>query len=132
MRGRSMAPTGLAGKVSLGSRTGRSGEHYSLRLLVTGSIIGATRFEVKIFVDTDADLHVFRRVRRDMESRGRTLTQVDEPYHRTVRPMHLEFVRADQRWADILIREGGNNESRPRPGHHEAPLRRRHRAPLER
>jgi uridine kinase len=68
------------------------------------------RFDVKIFVDTDADIRVFRRVRRDMESRGRTFAQVDEQYHRTVRPMHLEFVEPSKRWADILIPEGGNNE----------------------
>jgi uridine kinase len=69
-----------------------------------------SRFDVKIFVDTDADIRVFRRVRRDMESRGRTFEQVDEQYHRTVRPMHLEFVEPSKRWADILIPEGGNNE----------------------
>jgi uridine kinase len=69
-----------------------------------------TRFDVKIFVDTDADIRVFRRVRRDMESRGRSFEQVDEQYHRTVRPMHLEFVEPSKRWADILIPEGGNNE----------------------
>jgi uridine kinase len=68
------------------------------------------RFDVKIFVDTDADIRVFRRVRRDMESRGRTFAQVDEQYHGTVRPMHLEFVEPSKRWADILIPEGGNNE----------------------
>jgi uridine kinase len=68
------------------------------------------RFDLKIFVDTDADIRVFRRVRRDIESRGRTFAQVDEQYHRTVRPMHLEFVEPSKRWADILIPEGGNNE----------------------
>jgi uridine kinase len=65
---------------------------------------------VKIFVDTDADIRAFRRVRRDMESRGRTFAQVDEQYHRTVRPMHLEFVEPSKRFADILIPEGGNNQ----------------------
>ena len=69
-----------------------------------------SRFDVKIFVDTDADIRMFRRIRRDMESRGRTFAQVDEQYHRTVRPMHLEFVEPSKRWADILIPEGGNNE----------------------
>jgi uridine kinase len=68
------------------------------------------RFDVKIFVDTDPDIRVFRRIRRDMESRGRTFEQVDEQYHRTVRPMHLEFVEPSKRWADILIPEGANNE----------------------
>jgi uridine kinase len=69
-----------------------------------------TRFDVKIFVDTDSDIRLFRRIRRDMESRGRSFEQVDEQYHRTVRPMHLEFVEPSKRWADILIPEGGNNE----------------------
>jgi uridine kinase len=69
-----------------------------------------SRFDVKIFVDTDSDIRVFRRIRRDMESRGRSFDQVDEQYHRTVRPMHLEFVEPSKRWADILIPEGGNNE----------------------
>jgi len=68
------------------------------------------RFDVKIFVDTDPDIRVFRRIRRDMESRGRTFEQVDEQYHRTVRPMHREFVEPSKHWADILIPEGGNNE----------------------
>ncbi len=68
------------------------------------------RFDVKIFVDTDADIRAFRRARRDMESRGRTFAQVDEQYHRTVRPMHLEFVEPSKRFADILIPEGGNNQ----------------------
>jgi len=68
------------------------------------------RFDVKIFVDTDADIRAFRRVRRDIETRGRSFAQVDEQYHRTVRPMHLEFVEPSKRWADILIPEGGNNE----------------------
>jgi uridine kinase len=69
-----------------------------------------SRFDVKIFVDTDSDIRVFRRIRRDMETRGRSFEQVDEQYHRTVRPMHLEFVEPSKRWADILIPEGGNNE----------------------
>ena len=45
-----------------------------------------------------------------MESRGRTFAQVDEQYHRTVRPMHLEFVEPSKRFSDILIPEGGNNQ----------------------
>jgi len=67
------------------------------------------RFDVKIYVDTDVDIRIFRRLRRDLDSRGRTFAQVDDQYHRTVRPMHLEFVEPSRRWADILIPEGGNN-----------------------
>ena len=67
------------------------------------------RLDIKIFVDTDADIRVFRRIRRDMESRGRTFAQVREQYYKTVRPMHLEFVEPSKRWADLIIPEGGNN-----------------------
>jgi uridine kinase len=84
-------------------------------VIVEGILIFANheirrRFDVKIFVDTDADIRAFRRAKRDMESRGRTFAQVDEQYHRTVRPMHLEFVEPSKRFADILIPEGGNNQ----------------------
>lgn len=65
--------------------------------------------DVKIFVDTDADIRVFRRIRRDMEHRGRTFQQIREQYYKTVRPMHLQFVEPSKRWADLIIPEGGNN-----------------------
>ncbi|OGQ18740.1 MAG: uridine kinase [Deltaproteobacteria bacterium RBG_16_71_12] len=64
---------------------------------------------VKIFVDTDADIRLMRRVRRDIEQRGRTFQQIREQYYKTVRPMHLAFVEPSKRWADVLIPEGGNN-----------------------
>ncbi len=67
------------------------------------------RLDVKLFVDTDADIRVFRRIRRDMQERGRTFKQVREQYYRTVRPMHLQFVEPSKRWADLIIPEGGNN-----------------------
>lgn len=65
--------------------------------------------EVKIFVDTDADIRVMRRIRRDMEQRGRDFSQIREQYYKTVRPMHLQFVEPSKRWADLIIPEGGNN-----------------------
>ncbi|MEC8052019.1 MAG: uridine kinase [Myxococcota bacterium] len=65
--------------------------------------------EVKIFVDTDADIRVMRRIRRDMEHRGREFGQIREQYYKTVRPMHLQFVEPSKRWADLIIPEGGNN-----------------------
>jgi uridine kinase len=68
-------------------------------------------FDMKIFVDTDADIRVFRRIRRDMEERGRTFESVREQYYKTVRPMHLQFVEPSKRWADIIIPEGGDNEA---------------------
>jgi uridine kinase len=65
--------------------------------------------DIKLFVDTDADLRVFRRIRRDIEQRGRTFSSIREQYYRTVRPMHLQFVEPSKRWADLIIPEGGQN-----------------------
>lgn len=65
--------------------------------------------DIKIFVDTDADIRVFRRIRRDLEQRGRTFQSVRDQYYRTVRPMHLQFVEPSKRWADLIIPEGGDN-----------------------
>jgi uridine kinase len=65
--------------------------------------------DVKIFVDTDADIRVFRRVRRDIEQRGRTFNAIREQYYKTVRPMHLQFVEPSKRWADLIVPEGGEN-----------------------
>jgi uridine kinase len=66
-------------------------------------------FDIKIFVDTDADLRVFRRIRRDIEQRGRSFTSVREQYYEFVRPMHMEFVEPSKRWADLIVPEGGSN-----------------------
>src|SRR4029453_12322820 len=65
--------------------------------------------DIKIFVDTDADIRVFRRIRRDIEQGGRTFQAVRDQYYRTVRPMHLMFVEPSKRWADLIIPEGGEN-----------------------
>ena len=65
--------------------------------------------DLKLFVDTDADIRVLRRLRRDMEKRGRTFESVREQYYATVRPMHLMFVEPSKRWADVIIPEGGDN-----------------------
>ena len=66
-------------------------------------------FDIKIFVDTDADLRFIRRLRRDLVERGRSVESVIEQYLETVRPMHLEFVEPSKRWADLIIPEGGFN-----------------------
>lgn len=66
--------------------------------------------DLKIFVDTDADIRFIRRLVRDVQERGRTLESVVEQYQKTVRPMHLEFVEPSKRYADIIIPEGGHNE----------------------
>lgn len=67
-------------------------------------------FDIRLFVDTDADIRVFRRVRRDIEMRGRTFESVREQYYNSVRPMHLQFVEPSKRWAHLIIPEGGENE----------------------
>ena len=65
--------------------------------------------DIKIFVDTDADIRVLRRIRRDLEQRGRSFQSIREQYYKTVRPMHLQFVEPSKRWADLIIPEGGEN-----------------------
>lgn len=66
-------------------------------------------FDIKLYVDTDADIRVFRRIRRDIRQRGRDFESIRAQYYETVRPMHLEFVEPSKRWADLIIPEGGNN-----------------------
>jgi len=65
--------------------------------------------DIKLFVDTDADIRILRRIRRDLEQRGRTFQSIREQYYKTVRPMHLQFVEPSKRWADLIIPEGGEN-----------------------
>jgi uridine kinase len=65
--------------------------------------------DLKIYVDTDADLRLIRRLRRDLAERGRTVEEVIHQYLATVRPMHLEFVEPSKRWADLILPEGGEN-----------------------
>jgi len=65
--------------------------------------------ELKVFVDTDPDVRLIRRLRRDISERGRTPTSVIDQYEETVRPMHLEFVEPSRRHADMTIPEGGYN-----------------------
>ena len=66
--------------------------------------------DIKIFVDTDADLRFIRRLGRDIRERGRTVESVVEQYLATVRPMHMEFIEPSKRHADVIIPEGGHNE----------------------
>lgn len=83
-------------------------------ILLEGILILAERalrelLDIKIFVDTDADLRCIRRLRRDITERGRTVDSVIEQYLGTVRPMHTDFVEPSKRWADLIIPEGGFN-----------------------
>lgn len=65
--------------------------------------------DIKVFVDTDADVRIIRRLLRDIKDRGRTLDSVIDQYIQAVRPMHLQFVEPTKRYADIIIPEGGEN-----------------------
>ncbi len=83
-------------------------------ILVEGILVFAEpalreQMDIKIFVDTDADIRLMRRIRRDLEERGRTFQSVRDQYHATVRPMHLEYVEPSKRWADLIVPEGGDN-----------------------
>jgi uridine kinase len=97
------------------SRTNRT---YTVQprgvVLVEGILIFAEpilreMFDVKIFVDTDSDLRLIRRLQRDISERGRTTESVIKQYLSTVRPMHMEFVETSKRYADVIIPEGGFN-----------------------
>lgn len=65
--------------------------------------------DFKIYVDTDADVRLKRRILRDIHDRGRELEDILRQYMATVRPMHLEFVEPSKRWADVIVPEGGEN-----------------------
>lgn len=97
------------------SRTGQT-VHIEPRkiVLVEGILIFYEKslrdlFDVRIFVDTDADIRFIRRLQRDIIERGRTMESVINQYLNTVRPMHLEFVEPSKRYADVIIPEGGLN-----------------------
>jgi uridine kinase len=84
-------------------------------ILLEGILIFAMRdlralMDVKIYVDTAADLRFLRRLQRDIAERGRTMDSVIEQYLSTVRPMHLEFAEPSKRYADVIIPEGGFNQ----------------------
>jgi len=66
--------------------------------------------DIRVFVHTDPDIRLIRRLRRDIRDRGRSLESVIEQYTRTVRPMHLEFVERSRLHADVIVPEGGHNE----------------------
>lgn len=66
-------------------------------------------FDIKIFVETDADVRILRRALRDVEERGRTLQSVVTQYLTTVKPMHEQYVEPSRKFADIIVLEGGRN-----------------------
>jgi len=66
-------------------------------------------FDINLYVDTPPDIRILRRLKRDMNLRGRTFESVDKQYHKTVRPMHLQFVEPSKKYADMIIPKGGFN-----------------------
>ena len=83
-------------------------------IIVEGILLFAVKeirdlFDVKIFVDTDADEMLLRRIERDTTERGRTFQSVKEQYLNSVKPMYLEFCEPSKRYADIIIPRGGEN-----------------------
>ena len=83
-------------------------------ILVEGILIFASQelcdlMDIKIFVDTDADVRILRRIMRDVKKRGRSLDSVVKQYLTTVKPMHEQFVEPSKRYADIIVLEGGHN-----------------------
>lgn len=69
-----------------------------------------SEMDVKIFVETEDDVRIIRRLTRDIKERGRDFDHVISQYFRNVRPMHMAFVEPSKRWADIVVPHGGNNE----------------------
>ncbi len=83
-------------------------------LIIDGILILADErlrdfMDIKLFVDTDADIRILRRIKRDVTKRKRTLESVMEQYMTTVKPMHEAFVEPSKKYADIIIPEGGHN-----------------------
>jgi uridine kinase len=66
--------------------------------------------DIRLFIDTDADVRILRRLRRDLKERGRSFDSVEGQYLGSVRPMHLEFVEPSKRYADLIVPEGAENQ----------------------
>jgi len=78
-------------------------------ILILADVELRALMDIKVYVETDADIRLLRRLRRDVEKRGRTVASVLHQYEHFVRPMHLQFVEQSKRYADIIIPEGGHN-----------------------
>ena len=68
------------------------------------------RFDIKLFIDTDADIRILRRLARDVQDRGRTIESVTRQYLESVRPMHVDFTEPSKRYADLIVPKGAQNE----------------------
>lgn len=97
------------------SRTGQTRRIEPQRLALVDGILVFVEpklrelFDVKLYVDADADIRFIRRLNRDLAERGRTVESVVEQYLATVQPMHLDFVEPSKRYADVIIPQGGFN-----------------------
>ena len=100
---------------SIHNRTDRTVTVYPAPvIIVEGILIFASpelceQMDMKVYVDTDADVRILRRIMRDVKQRGRTLDSVVEQYLTTVKPMHEQFVAPSKRKADLIVPEGGRN-----------------------
>ena len=100
---------------SIHNRTDRTVTVYPAPvIIVEGILIFASpelceQMDMKVYVDTDADVRILRRIMRDVKQRGRTLDSVVEQYLTTVKPMHEQFVEPSRRKADLIVPEGGRN-----------------------
>lgn len=100
---------------SIHNRTDRTVTVYPAPvIIVEGILIFASpelceQMDMKVYVDTDADVRILRRIMRDVKQRGRTLDSVVEQYLTTVKPMHEQFVEPSKRKADLIVPEGGRN-----------------------
>lgn len=97
------------------NRTDRTVEIFPTKVLIVEGIlifqdpVLREMFDIKIFVETDADERILRRALRDVEERGRTLRSVVTQYLTTVKPMHEQYVEPSRKYADIIVLEGGHN-----------------------
>lgn len=79
-------------------------------ILVLADALLRNEMDIKVFVDTDADVRVLRRIARDLKERGRSIESVFAQYLETVKPMHEAFIEPSKRFADLIVPEGGENE----------------------
>ena len=97
------------------NRTDRTVEIFPTKAIIVEGILIFQNptlrdmFDIKIFVETDADVRILRRALRDVEERGRSLESVVTQYLTTVKPMHEQFVEPTRKYADIIVLEGGHN-----------------------
>ena len=97
------------------NRTDRTVEIFPTKVIIVEGILIFQNptlrdmFDIKIFVETDADVRILRRALRDVEERGRTLQSVVTQYLTTVKPMHEQYVEPSRKYADIVVLEGGRN-----------------------